>query len=328
MAERVEDVRARAFWSGTITFGLVNVPVALFPANRPGGVSLRMLAPDGTPLEREYYDPETGKRVLYDEVVRGYEIEKGEFVLVDEGELERLEPEKTREIDLRRFVPAADIDPMHFERAYFLAPAAGSNKAYRLLAEAMEKTGMAGIATFVMRTKEYLVAILAEDGILRAETLRFADELRDPSAAGLDDLPDAKPAEVKRFEKAIRARTEKDIDEKELTDDWADRVLGLVKRKEDAGEDVVKVADEEAVAGTDVIDLMAVLKRSMAEAGAETEEKENGGARPKTRKKSGGTSPLKELTREELYQRARELDIPGRSSMTKAQLLRAIEKAA
>lgn len=301
-----------AFWSGTITFGLVNVPVALFPANRAGGVSLRMLAPDGTPLERQYYDPETGKRVLYDEVVRGYEIQKGEFVVLDDDELEALEPEKTREIDLRRFVPVDDIDPMHFERAYFLVPDSGSNKAYRLLAEAMEKTGMAGIATFVMRTREYLVAILAEEGILRAETLRFADELRAPEAAGLDALPSAKPADVKRFEKAIRARAKADIDEKELRDDYAERLLKLVRRKQKKGEDVVDAPAGDGERDTDVIDLMAVLKRSMAQAGETT----------------GGGGSLKSLTKEELYERAQAMDIPGRSSMTKAQLIRAIERVA
>lgn len=324
MAETVEDVRARAFWSGTITFGLVNVPVALFPANRPGGVSLRMLAPDGTPLERQYYDPETGKRVLYDEVVRGYELDEGEFVVLDEDELEALEPDKTREIDLRQFVPVGDVDPMHFERAYFLVPAAGSNKAYRLLAEAMEQAGMAGIATFVMRTKEYLVAILAEEGILRAETLRFADELRSPEAAGLDELPEPKQADVKRFEKAIRARAKQDISQQELTDDYAARLLRLVRRKQKAGKDVVAAPVDEQGNDADVIDLMAVLKRSMEQAG-ETPSGGKGKKRPPT---AGNDASLGSLTKEELYERAQALDIPGRSSMSKAELIRAIERVA
>src|SRR6185436_16804809 len=114
-----------------------------------------------------------------------YEIAKDKYVVVTDEELERLEPEKSRDIDLRHFVKAEEIAPMYFEHAYFLAPAGGSLKAYQLLAETMERKGRAGLATFVMRDKEYIVAILAENGILRAEILRFPDEIRTPKEIGL-----------------------------------------------------------------------------------------------------------------------------------------------
>ncbi len=138
------------------------MPVSLFPAARSSRTSLRMLGPDGRPLARKYFAEKTGKDLDVDEVVRGYEVTKDKFVIVTDDELERLAPEKTRDINLKQFVPADSIPPIYFERGYFLTPAAGSQKAYKLLAETMEKSELAGIATFVMRGKEYLVAIFSE----------------------------------------------------------------------------------------------------------------------------------------------------------------------
>src|SRR3977135_3111384 len=131
----------RPFWSGTLTFGLVSVPVNLFPANKSSRASLRMLSPDGEPLARRYYSEKTERELDADEMVRGYEIDKGKYVVVTDDELDRLAPEKSRDIDLKTFVPEESIPPMYFERGYFLTPAAGSEKAYKLLAETMEKSG-------------------------------------------------------------------------------------------------------------------------------------------------------------------------------------------
>jgi DNA end-binding protein Ku len=261
-----EAARARAFWSGTISFGLVSVPVALFPGTKEQRATLRMLSPDGTPLERRWHCPKDDKDVPWSQLVRGFETEKGEYVVMTEGELESAAPEKSRDIDLRRFVPRASLDPVFFERGYFLAPTGDSAKAYRLLVDAMEKTGLAGIATFVMRTKEYLIAILAEDGLLRAETLRWAGEIRSPEAIGLGKKP-PKPdaADLKRIEKAIRAHTTRSISEKELEDPALPRLEKLVKSKLRKHEDVVEVPQEDEADTKEegVIDLMAVLKRSL-----------------------------------------------------------------
>ncbi len=259
---------SRAFWSGTITFGLVSVPVALYAANRGGGAGLRMVTEEGTPLERRYVCPAEEKELDWDEIVRGYEIEKGKFVVVTDEELEAIEPRKTREIDLRLFVDRDAIDPALFERAYFLTPTAGSNKAYRLLAAVMEETGRAGIATFVMRTKEYLVAILAERGILHAETLRFREEIRSPKEIGLPKKPKSAPAEVKKIEREIAKRTKK-VDFSEFLDDYAERLAGLAAKKQKKNEGVVKVPEEAAEGGGgEVIDLLEVLRNSMTAAGA------------------------------------------------------------
>src|SRR6476469_5015215 len=166
---------ARPFWSGTITFGLVSVPVALYPGNRTNRAPLRMLGPEGEPLSRRYFSQKTGKDLGDEDMARGFEYDKDHYVIVTDEELERLAPEQSRDIDLRRFVPLVDIPRLDFDRSYFLAPSEGSEKAYRLLTEAMDKEELAGVATFVMRGKEYLVAIFPENEILRAETMRFAD---------------------------------------------------------------------------------------------------------------------------------------------------------
>jgi DNA end-binding protein Ku len=249
-------------WSGTITFGLASVPVEMYPANRGDHISLRMLSPDGVPLNRRYYSQETGRDLDDDQMIRGYEIEKGEYVIVTDDELEKLAPQKSRDIDMRRFVDEKTIPPLYFERAYFLAPGGGTEKAYRLLARTMEDTGRAGIGTFVMRGKEYLVAITAENGILRAQTLRFADEIRSPGAVGLPKAKKpAKPA-VTKFEKLISKKSQK-FSTKDLKDERAERLLKLVKSKKSRGKDIVE-ADVETSQDGKVIDIMEVLKKSMA----------------------------------------------------------------
>jgi DNA end-binding protein Ku len=335
---------ARAFWSGTITFGLVSIPVSLYAASRPQGVSLRMIGPRGRPLARRYFSQREDRELDADEIVRGYEVEKGRYVIVDDDELERLAPERTRDIDVRQFVEVSEIDPIYFERGYYLAPGRGSNKAYRLLARAMEDTGRAGIATFVLRAKEYLVAIIAENGILRAETLRFADEIRSPADVGLPAPSKPKPAEVKRVDREIEARAAKKLSPKELEDHARDRLLKLAERKLRSGEDVVQLDEDESGDTSDgppVIDLMEILKRRMAglqDDGAAGGDEADGDAdeaaaarRPAShgrRARRSSTDDLSGATREELYERAKELDIPGRSKMSRDQLAAAIRRVA
>jgi DNA end-binding protein Ku len=268
-AEEVEEgggggAGIRPFWSGTITFGLVNVPVNLFSATRTARVPLHMVTEEGTRLERHYFCSEDGEELSWDEIVRGYEIEKGKFVVVTDDELEAIEPRKSRDIDLRVFVDRNEIDPMLFERAYYLTPSGGSNKAYRLLAEVMESTGRAGIATFVMRTKEFLIAILAEKGVLRAETLRFPDEIRTPEFIGLPEKKKAAPADVKKFEKAIQSRVKK-LDLREFLDPSADEIQKLAQKKQKKHEGVIRTQPEPErdQGGAEVIDILEVLQRSL-----------------------------------------------------------------
>lgn len=316
---------ARAFWSGTITFGLVSVPVELFPAHRSMRVPLRMVNEQGTPLRRRYICPKDGKQLDSDEIVRGYPVEKDEYVVITDDELERLAPDRTRDIDLRQFVPLAQLDPLYFERGYFLTPGGQSTKAYRLLAQTMEESGRAGIATFVMRGKEYLIAIIAEHGILRAETLRFADELRTPADLELPEPSKPKPAAVKKVAAEIRKRVERSVPDRELEDPASERLLELVREKQERGEGVFAARKDGAAVELEerVVDLMAALKRSMQEADGSAGTERRGPRR--AREKNGG---LDQATKDELYARAKQLDIPNRSSMTKRQLIDAIRRSA
>lgn len=360
-----QEAVTRSFWSGTITFGLVSIPVALYAANRPGGVSLRMVSPKGTPLNRRYFTSKDDRELDSDEIVRGYEIEKDKFVVVDDDELERLAPERTRDIDLRHFVKASEIDPMYFERAYYLTPAGQSNKAYRLLAQVMEETDRAGIATFVMRAREYLVAILADNGILRAETLRFADELRSAEDVGLPAPADVPAAALKRMDREIGKRLENSLPRAELEDRSTPRLMEVVRRKLRKGEDVVQMDEEDVERPSDIIDLMEILKRRLQ---GETEEaaiaaereapprkpagksgsKTSGSKapkstakskpaksatkpRPKSAAKSKGSATAADLSaasKADLLKRAQKLDIPGRSAMSKDELVKAIRRSA
>jgi DNA end-binding protein Ku len=224
---------------------------------------LRMLSAEGVPLRRRYFSADTGKELDDSQMVRGYEISKDKFVIITDEELERLDPEKSRDIDLRLFVKKDEIQPVYFERAYFLAPAGGSTKAYRLLAETMEDSGRAGIATFVMRDKAYLVAIIAENGILRAETLRFSDEVRSPEDIGLPKVKQPAKSDVTRFEKLIATHKKDDIAIDELKDEQTEKLLKLVEHKRSAHKDVVEQETSETEPGK-VVDLMAVLKKSLA----------------------------------------------------------------
>lgn len=328
--ERDKEQRRRppshALWSGTLAFGLVSVPVDLFPANRRSGLALRMVTHDGTAVERRFVCPKEGRAVERDEIVRGYEVEPGEFVVLTDEELAGTAPEKSGEIDLKRFVAADAIDPTWFIRAYFLAPSGKSAKAYRLLASALESEQRIGIASFVMRGKEYLVAIIAQDGILRAETLRFPGELRGPADVGLPDLGRAEAKAVKGWRAAIESLAADELDAAEMTDDYGARVTGLAEKKLAAGEDVrpAEKTGEPDRESAEIIDLTAVLRARLQGRDVET------GAEPprgRGRRKRGDGEALESRSKAELYERAQALEIPGRSQMSKGELVRAVRAA-
>lgn len=258
-----EQKGARPFWSGTLTFGLVSVPVDLYPGNRSNRTPLRMLGPEGTPLSRRYYSQKTGSDLDSDQMIRGFEIDKDKFVVVTDEELERLAPEQSRDIDLRSFVPLEAIAPIYFDRSYFLVPSSGSEKAYKLLAETMEKSDLAGIATFVMRGKEYLVSIFPEDGILRAETMRFADEIRTPKDVGLPEKKKVAAATVKKFETIVKKHSSNQFNLKTLKDEKAEKLRKLVAKKRASKKNVVHVEVPEREESK-VVDLVEVLKKSLA----------------------------------------------------------------
>ena len=262
---------SKSIWSGTISFGLVSIPVMMAPAVRSGGVPLHMLDEDGAPLKRRYVCPQHGKEIHPEHIIRGYEIEEGTYIPVSQDELEKLEPEKSRDIDLTLFVDLEEIDPIFFERSYFLLPTGSSNKAYRLLVDAMESTGKAGIARFVMRDKEYLVTIIAEGELLRAETMRFHDEIRTPEDVGLENEKKPAAAAVSRMAKAIKSISKASLAGADLKDHYSERLLKLIASKAAKHQDVLESEAVEEPEGesqdhTDVKDLMASISASVAAA--------------------------------------------------------------
>jgi DNA end-binding protein Ku len=271
---RPRNSAIHAFWSGTLSFGLVNVPVLLFPASRHTGIRLRLLSPEGSLLERRFFCPRDGKEVPPDEIARGYELDDGSYILVEDRELDALEPAKSREVDLREFVDLSEIGPAFFERGYYLSPLAQSTKAYRLLAEVMEKTRRAGIATFVMRQREYLVAIFAQHGILCAETLRLHDEIRDPETIGLPAPFEPPRQRVAAFERSIDAIAAKSFSRDELVDPDDERLRAIIEKKKQAGKDLVRTATEseqidveqDGEGGGD-IDLLETIRQSLRHEG-------------------------------------------------------------
>jgi DNA end-binding protein Ku len=280
----------RPFWSGTITFGLVSIPVDLVAAVGPRNKSMKLVDEEGHPLGRRYWCPKDEKVLENDELVRGYETESGKMVIVTDEEFAAAAPEKSRDIDLKRFVALDEIAPFFFERPYFLAPDERAGKAYALLAQTMARSGKAGIGSFVMRGHEYLVAILAENGILRAEVLRHADELRTPEAIGLPKPGKADAALVRALAKEIASLGKPGLDLSEMADLEAETLRKFAQQKAKQGTGVIAMADlegdedEDSGGSADVIDLMEVLRKSLGANATAAAPKSAGAPRPRAAK--------------------------------------------
>jgi DNA end-binding protein Ku len=247
---------SRAVWSGTVTFGLVSIPVELVPATRDEHVALRMLAPDGTPLQRRYVCSKDGKPLDDDDLVRGFAVD-GKLVPLSDDELERVAPEQSRDIVLHRFVPRDELPPTLFERGYFLVPGSKSTRAYHLLVQTMERTGRSGVATFVMHGKQHVMALFAESGLLRGEVLRFPDELRQVEVTGKPKV-DRKLAA--RARKAVKGHLVRKLPAEMLHDEGHDKLAALIERKRKSGKNVIAGPAEEQVSPSNVIDLIELLR--------------------------------------------------------------------
>jgi DNA end-binding protein Ku len=267
-----EDAGApvRSMWSGTITFGLVSIPVDLLSAVRPRQTAMKLVDKSGHALGREYHCSKEGKQLNHDELVRGYETDDGKMVVITDEEFESVAPEMSGDIELRGFVPIEQIPPMYFQKPYFLAPSGKSAKAYNLLTATMEKTGRVGVGSFVMRGHEYLVAIVSDNGVLRADTLRYTDEIRTPESIGLPKVKKPAAGKVTSFGKAIDALKQTRLDMSELADQDAQALRELAESKQKKDEDVIQQrgleeVDAEATQGSaQIIDLMEVLRKSLS----------------------------------------------------------------
>lgn len=280
------EAAVRSIWSGTLTFGLVSIPVDLFAAVQGRQTAMKMADTKGRALGREYYSDEHEEALGQEDLVRGYETEKGKMVVLTDDELESVAPEMTRDIELRVFVPKQAVSPAYFQRPYFLAPSGRSQKAYQLLARVMQKTGRVGVGTFVLRGHQHLVAVISEGNILRAETLRFAAELRSPKDVGLPKRVRPPAKQVKRFSDAIDALASEELDPKELADRYAEAIRELVEEKARKRKGVVRLSgleaeeqDDEAVQGN-VIDLMKLLKQRVAATSSKRPARQRSARRP------------------------------------------------
>jgi DNA end-binding protein Ku len=263
-----KSAAVRPFWSGTITFGLVSIPIDLFAAARGRDKSMKLVDAEGHALGRRYWCPKDEKVVDNDELVRGYETAAGKMVVITDEEFESAAPEKSRDIELKSFVPLDAIPPFFFDRPYFLAPDERAGKAYALLAQTMAQSGKAGIGSFVMRSHEYLLAILADNGMLRAEVLRYANEVRTPESIGLPKAGKADAGLVPELAKAIDALAEDALDPAEMEDLEAEALRKFAQAKAKRGKGVVGMekledVDAESAGGAQVVDLVQLLRKSL-----------------------------------------------------------------
>jgi DNA end-binding protein Ku len=290
---------ARAIWSGTISFGLLNVPVKLYSAVSRKTIRFNELREsDGARVRHKRVAEGTDEEVAYEEIVKGYEISPDRYVTLTREELSELDPAKTRSIDIQEFVDIGEIDPIYFENPYYLGPAEGAEKAYSLLSRAMESSGKAAIARFVLRNREHLAAIRAHDGILTMTTMRFADEVVAPDE--LDDvLPQEQPKvgkkEVDMAEKLIESLAS-EFDPAAYRDEYREELLSLIEQKAE-GKEVVTSASEEPEP-TKAPDLMAALEESIAAVRGQDLSKgkakrDGGGAKKPAKAKSSKSSSSK-----------------------------------
>ena len=268
----------RPIWTGAISFGLVNVPVKLFTAVDRKTVRFNQLnAKTGSRIAQKRVDPTTGDEVAYEDIVKGYEIAPDRYVVIEPGDLESVQPKKTRMVEIEDFVDLAEIDPIYFDHPYYLTPDKGADKAYKLLLDAMRETGKVALGRVVIRSKEYLVAVRPKGDLLAMETMLFADEVVPP-----EKLDDALPGEVEagarelKMAKQLVESLSGPFEPEKYSDSYREAVLALIEQKAEGKAIAVQPSEEPKP----VPDLMAALEASIAEA------KQRSGKKPAAKKKT------------------------------------------
>ena len=248
----------RPIWSGTISFGLVSVPVKMYAATESKELKFHFLHKDDlTPLGYDKVRKDTGEHVDPEDVVRGFEIEKGRYVELSDEDLDRLDIELTHSIDICDFVDLDEIDPIYFRKAYYLLPQDGGEKPYRLLVRALEETGKVGIAKIVIRNKQHLAALRPWEGVLLLETMYFADEIRKPES--VDGRTELRKPEREMARSLVENLSDK-FDPEKYDDTYRKELLALLKEKAETGE--ISAPREESQEG-EVVDLMSALRESV-----------------------------------------------------------------
>jgi DNA end-binding protein Ku len=249
---------ARPIWSGTISFGLVSVPVRMYSATESKELKFHFLHKDDlTPIGYDKVRKDTGEHVDPDDIVRGFEIEKGQFVELSDEDLDRLDIELTHSIDICDFVDIEEIDPIYFRKAYYLLPEEGAEKPYRLLLRALEDSGKVGIAKVVIRKKQHLAALRPWNDVILLETMYFADEVRKPES--VDAGGKLRPAEIEMARSLVDNLSDS-FDPTKYDDTYRKELLELLREKAETGE-ISAPAEEPEEA--EVVDLMAALRESV-----------------------------------------------------------------
>jgi DNA end-binding protein Ku len=254
----------RALWKGAITFGLITIPVRLYSAVSEKGLKFNMLhGEDGGRIRFKRECTKCGKEVTWDDIVKGYEYSKDHYVMITEEDLEAVEVPSIHAIDVVNFVPLEDIDPIYFNKTYYVAPEPSGLKAYKLLAEALEAEGQVGIAKVALREKEQLATVRLKDDVFVLETMHWPDEIRPAEFEELDKKIDVRDAEVKMARQLVQ-QLSSEFNPDEFQDDYRAALEAMVEQKIEGKE--VTVSAEPEAEPTKVVDLMEALKASVAEA--------------------------------------------------------------
>ena len=258
---------ARAIWKGSISFGLVNIPIALYPATRREELKFRLLRKsDLSPVNYKRVAEKDGKEVSWDQIVKGYEYEKGKYVVLKEEDFERIDLEATQTVDIQDFVDQEEIDPMFFYKPYYLEPQKGSDKAYTLLRDALKDSNKVGIAKVVIKTRQYLAGVKPEDGTLVLELMHFADELADPGKLHVPKKTEVGKREMNMAKSLIDSMSSKWNPEK-YKDDYREALMEVIEEKVEAGGKEIEEKPKKAPKPTKVIDLISVLQKSLEQTG-------------------------------------------------------------
>jgi DNA end-binding protein Ku len=300
----------RAIWTGSISFGLVNVPVRMYSATEEKDLHFNYVhEPDGSRIGYQKFCKEEERPVPDEEIVKAFEIEKGEWVYMTDEDFEAAAPEAHRTIDIRDFVPYEDIDPIYFERTYLLGPQENGEKIYALLVRAMEDSGLAAIAKYVMRDKQHLGCLRVRDGVATLEKMFFADEIR--------PLDKIKPARVKVDERELEMAAKLiesysgSFEPEKYDDTYRDALCEVIRAKRKGKEPPRPAPSQERPT-----DLMAALRASL----------EATGGRRGASNGSSGNGGLSGKSKDELYELAKKADVKGRADMSKDELVDALEK--
>jgi len=258
---------ARAIWKGSISFGLVNIPIALYSATRREELKFRLLRKaDLRPVNYKRVAEKDGKEVPWDQIVKRYKYEKGRYVVLREEDFQRIDLEATQTVDIQDFVDLEEIDPMYFYKPYYLEPQKGGDKAYALLRDALKDTNKVGVAKVIIKTRQYLAGVKPEDGALVLELMHFADELADPEKLHVPKKLEVGKREMNMAKSLIGSMTSKWEPEK-YKDDYREALMDVIEEKVEAGGKEIEEKPRKAPKPTKVIDLVSVLRKSLEQTG-------------------------------------------------------------